>query len=70
MTDRIEVGAIVDGPLLPEPIRVLALVPLGTSVKLIGQGLRSNQVHDPILTPGQLAQLVVTPSEPAGIAMG
>ena len=61
MTGRIEVGVIVDGPLLPEPIRVLALVPLGASVKLIGQGLRSNQVHDPILTPVQLDQLTVTP---------
>ena len=65
MGDRIEVGAIVDGPLLPEPIRVLALVPLGASVKLIGQGLRSNQVHDPILTPAQLDQLTVTPLQAA-----
>ena len=65
MSDRIEVGVIVDGPLLPEPIRVIALVPLGASVKLIGQGLRSNQVHDPILTQAQLDQLVVTPLQPA-----
>jgi hypothetical protein len=65
MTDRIQVGVIVDGPLLPEPIRVLALVPLGASVKLIGQGLRSNQVHNPILTPAQLDQLTVTPLQAA-----
>lgn len=61
---RLELGAIVEGPLLPEPIRVITLVGLGDSFKLIGQGLRTNQVHEPILTQAQLDQLTVTPLQP------
>ena len=57
-------GVIVEGPILPEPVEVLALVPMGTSMKVIGKGLRTGQVRDPILDAAQLAQLTVTPKDP------
>ena len=57
-------GAVVEGPLLPEPVEVLITVPIGAAVKLIGKGLRTGQVHEPILDAAQLAQLTVTPKEP------
>src|SRR6202048_441716 len=53
-------GSIVRGPTLPEPVEVLALVPLGDSVKIIGRGLQSGLTHDPVLTPDQLARLTVS----------
>lgn len=56
-------GVVVDGPLLPEPVEVLATIPMGTSVKLIGKGLRTGQVRDAILDAKQLAQLVFSPKE-------
>jgi SNF2 family DNA or RNA helicase len=37
---------------------------MGTSVKLIGKGLRTGQVRDPILDAAQLAQLTLTPKDP------
>jgi hypothetical protein len=35
----VPVGSIVRGPTLPEPIEVLATVPMGDSLKVIGRGL-------------------------------
>ena len=55
-------GMIVAGPLLPEPVEIIAILPLGGRTKLIGKGLRTNQVREPIRSPAQLAQLVVSPS--------
>ncbi len=59
--DEIRVGSIVTGSLWPEPVEVLTLVSLGDSVKLIGKGCRTGLVHDPVLTPAQLAQLRGSP---------
>lgn len=53
-------GSIIRGPTLPEPVEVLALVPLGDSVKIIGRGLQTGLTHDPVLTPDQLARLSVS----------
>jgi superfamily II DNA or RNA helicase len=45
---------------LPEPVEVLALVPLGDSIKVIGRGLQTGLTHDPVLTPEQLALLIIS----------
>lgn len=52
---------IVRGSVLPEPIKVIATIPMGDSVKLIGEGLSSGKVHQPILTAEQLEELEVAP---------
>jgi hypothetical protein len=57
-------GSVVEGPLLPEPVEVLVVVPIGASVKLIGKGLRTGRVHEPILDATQIGQLPTTPREP------
>ena len=59
-TSLIRPGSIVRGPTLPEPVEVLAVVPLGDSVKVIGRGLKTGLTHDPVLTPDQLARLTVS----------
>jgi SNF2 family DNA or RNA helicase len=41
-------------------VEVLALVPLGDSVKIIGRGLQTGLTHDPVLTPDQLARLTIS----------
>src|SRR5437667_3774963 len=53
-------GSIIRGPTLPEPVEVLALVPLGDSVKIIGRGLQTGLTHAPVLTPDQLARLAIS----------
>ena len=56
-------NVIVRGSILPEPVQVIVIVPMGTSVKLIGKGLTSGRVHEPILSPQQVAQLEISPAQ-------
>jgi superfamily II DNA or RNA helicase len=56
----VRVGSIVRGPTLPEPIEVLATVPMGAALKIIGRGRATGLTHDPVLTPEQLGQLSVS----------
>ncbi len=57
---KLSSGVVVRGPLLPEPVEIITASPMGESVKLVAKGLRTGQVHDPILSPAQLAQLTVS----------
>src|SRR3954454_21012720 len=58
---EIHVGSIITGPRMPEPVEVLAIVPMGDAVKLIGKGRKTGLVRDPILTRDPLAQLRIPP---------
>ena len=63
LLDQLKPGVILRGPIFPEPIQVMLVTPMGTSVKLIGKGLTSGKLHDPILTPEQLTLLQATPEK-------
>ena len=56
-------GSIVRGNLFPEPVQVIVCTPLGASVKLIGKGIDSGKVYEPILDASQLATLRVSPEQ-------
>ncbi len=56
----IQPGSIISGPTLPERVEVLAVVPFGTSLKIIGRGLKTQKTYDPVLSPSQLEQLIVS----------
>ena len=50
---------------MPEPIEVLAVVPFGTSLKIVGRGKKTGLTHDPVLSLDQLRLLDVSAeSEP------
>ncbi len=53
-------GSIVSGPILPEPVEIVAVTPMGTSVRLFGRGLRTGMAHTPVLSAAQVAQLTVS----------
>ena len=55
----LKAGDIVSGPLLPESVEVIAAVPVGASVRLIGRGLKTGLVRDVVLSQVQVASLVV-----------
>lgn len=61
--DQLKPNVIVRGSILPEPVQVLVVIPMGASVKLIGKGLNTNQVHEPILSASQLDLLASTPDK-------
>lgn len=54
---KLRPGMIVRGPLFPEPVQVITVVPVGQAVKLIGKGVNTNQVYEPILNAEQLSLL-------------
>ena len=54
-------GIIVRGPVLPEPIEVLVVTPLGDVIKLTGAGQKTGQVHQRVLHPDQIQFLEATP---------
>src|SRR6266702_2465343 len=63
LLDQLKPNIIVHGPIFPEPVQVIVAIPMGSSVKLVGKGLNTNQVHEPILNAEQLAQLQSTPEK-------
>ena len=60
LLNQLKPNVIVRGPIFPEPVQVLVVIPMGDSVKLVGKGLTTGQVHEPILNAEQLAQLTCT----------
>jgi SNF2 family DNA or RNA helicase len=57
----IKPNVILRGPLFPEPVQVITVIPMGDAIKLIGKGLNTGKLHDPILSQEQLATLETTP---------
>jgi hypothetical protein len=57
---RIKPGVIVSGPFVPEPIEILAIVPLGASLKVIGRGTKTGLTHDPLLSRAQIDRLSIS----------
>ena len=54
-------GLTVFGPILPEPIEVLVVTPVGEMVKLTGAGRKTGQVHQRVFTAEQIGLLESTP---------
>src|SRR3989337_3493836 len=61
--EEIKPNIIVRGPIFPEPVQIIVGIPMGDSIKLIGKGLSTGQVHEPILNPEQLDKLEATPEK-------
>jgi len=57
-------GSIVRGSLFPELVQVIVCTSLGASMKLIGKGLDSGRVYEPVLDAGQVASLHISPDQP------
>ncbi|MEI6332131.1 MAG: helicase-related protein [Pseudanabaena sp. ELA645] len=61
--DQLKQGIVIRGSIFSEPVKVLTVQIMGNAVKLIGQGINTNQVHQPILTAEQISQLEATPEQ-------
>ncbi|MDH3604867.1 MAG: helicase, partial [Candidatus Tectomicrobia bacterium] len=59
--EALKPGAVVRGAIFPEPVKVIACVPMGDSLKLICEGLESGRVHQPVLHPEQIYALEISP---------
>src|SRR6266542_3240658 len=54
---------IVRGAIFPEPVKILTTIPIGDAIKLIGEGIETGRVHQPILTAEQIATLEISPDK-------
>jgi hypothetical protein len=59
----IKTNMILRGPIFPEPVQVITVIPMVNAIKLIGKGLNTGRLHDPILSKEQLATLEFTPED-------
>lgn len=62
-TSQLKPNIIIRGPIFPEPVKIIATIPMGDSVKLIGKGMNTGKVHEPILTPEQINKLEASPEK-------
>ncbi len=62
-TNDLKQNSIVRGPMFPEAVQVIIATEMGDSVKLVGKGLSSGKVYEPVLSSQQLAQLQVSPEK-------
>lgn len=59
--NQIGKGAIVQIPALPEPIKVLSFSPVNDRLfRLVGIGVQTQRLYNPLLTAEQIAQMTVT----------
>lgn len=61
--EQIKADAIVRGHIFPEPVKIITTVPMDDAIKLIGKGINTNQVYEPVLSPEQIAELDVAPEK-------
>lgn len=61
----IERGAILEGAVLPEPVRVVLVEKLGDRLRVGAEGLRSGRYHQLLLDEGHLGEIRVSPAEGA-----
>ncbi|MBN1482770.1 DUF3883 domain-containing protein [candidate division KSB1 bacterium] len=60
---QLKPNSIIIGSLFPEPVKIISITSMGDSTKIIGEGMHTGQVHQPILTHEQIAELQVSPEK-------
>jgi len=59
--EEIKPDTIIRGPFFPEPVKVIKTVQMGNSLKIVGEGMESGKVHQPILTFEEISLLEFSP---------
>src|SRR5271157_2935794 len=60
--DQLKPNKVLRGPIFPEPVQIIVVIPMGDAVKLVGKGVNTSRVYEPILTLENLAALETTPN--------
>lgn len=61
--DQLKPDAIIQGTLFHEQVKVIVVVPMGDVIKLVGKGLETGQVYEPVLNDEQLSKLEIIPEK-------
>lgn len=54
---NLRTNIIIHGPILPEPVQRILVVPMGESIKIVGKGLKTDKVHEPDM--GEYIQKII-----------
>ena len=61
--EKLKVGVLVKGPMLPEPIQIVLIQPVGSAVKIGGKGLyNEDRYYERIFDKEQISQLQILPA--------
>jgi len=60
--ENVKAGVVIRGPVLPEPVEVLVVTRIGDSLRVVGTGQKTGQVHQRLLTPEHLSLLEAAPN--------
>ena len=63
-TERIKPGVVIQGAFLPEDIEVLTVAGYGSSLKVVGRGVKTGQLHDLMVNEAQFEQLSISTDTP------
>ncbi len=55
--EQIKPDTIIRGPFFAEPVKVIKTVLMGNSLKIVGEGMETGKVHQPILTFEEISLL-------------
>jgi len=61
--DNLKPNSVIKGPLFQEDIKVVAVIPMGDVIKLIGKGLKTGMFYEPVLNDDQLSKLEIMPEK-------
>jgi hypothetical protein len=59
MKDKIKQNTLIRANFFPEDIKVLVANSIGSSYKIVGQGMKTGQTHSRILTETQIGQIEI-----------
>jgi SNF2 family DNA or RNA helicase len=59
--NQLKPNIVIRGAMFPEPVRIIVTMPVGDAIKLIGKGIKSGKVFEPILSPEQIKNLEASP---------
>jgi len=59
--DQLKPNKVLRGPVFPEPVQAIVVVSMGDAAKLIGKGMTTGKLYEPVLTADMLALLETTP---------
>lgn len=63
--NKLKPQTIIKGALFSEPVQVIMALSMGTSIKVIGKGLKTGQVHEPVISESQLSLIEIIPENGA-----
>jgi hypothetical protein len=63
LPEQLESGAVLEGPVLPEPVRLVLATRVGDRIRLAGAGLRTGRFLEVLLDADQVRELRISAAE-------